>query len=544
MREQFRSFTTWDRDLQVRGAVSNRLALLLLLCAGVLTLWRSHGVGAPIIANDSCQYLDAAANFASGRGLCTNLAQFDEQVAYHRFPIPFTHFAPGYPLLIASISRIGIAPEFAAWLISAVAFLATIWLMWDIGTGLGARQGVLALFVVLWITHASALALASTAITEPLFTALLLGMVALIVRDLRGSGRQPFLLPAIGITAAASYWVRYAGLPLIPVALLYLIWRTWQTRGTLLRAIFAGLATAVSAAVIPLRNILLTGSWQGGFTAGGHSPRIVATETVKAWYHIVFGDRVVARVDGWSVLAFVSLATIAYLAFRAWRTEPAAAVPRHLPAAAAWIGTLIVAYSGGIVLAALHSIAFDLARYYLPVYPVILTSVAAFSLARERRQYVAVALLFTAIMAIQGRSLLVTGSGGVDTMRTVLGEEADTGISMGEWLRANTRPGDSIVSVDGQMLQYLVQRPVVSIIEPMYSDRATNEAAFRALMRGFHARFLVVIANTSKFKAPEQEAIPFLRDLAAGKRPAWLTPASRTPDLAVFECSGCATPAR
>jgi hypothetical protein len=524
--------------------MSNRLILLSLLCAGILALWLYHGIGTPFIANDSCQYLDAAANFASGRGLCIDLAHFDEQVAYHRFPIPFTHFAPGYPLLIAGLSRIGMAPEFAAWLISAVAFLATIWLMWDIGTGLGARQGVLALFVVLWITHASALTLASTAVTEPLFTALLLGMLALIVRDLRGSGRQPLLLPAIGITAAASYWVRYAGLSLIPVVLLYLIWRAWQTRATLRWAIFAGLATAISAAVIPLRNILHTGSWQGGFTAGGHSPRIIATESVKAWYHIVFGDRVIARVDGWSILAFVSLTTIAYLAFRAWRTEPAAAIPRRLPAAAAWTGALIVAYSGGIVFATLHSIAFDLARYYLPVYPVILTSFAAFSLAHERRQYVAVALLFTAIMAIQGRSLLVTGPSGADTMRTVLGEEADTGISMGEWLRANTRTGDSIVSVDGQVLHYLVQRPVVSIIEPTDSDRPIDEAAFQVLMHEFHARFLVVMADTSKFKAPEQEAIPFLRSVAAGKVPTWLAPASHTPDLAVFECLSCAAPTR
>ncbi len=525
--------------------MSSRVTLLLLLCAGVLALWLYHGIGAPIIANDSCQYLDCAANIVAGRGLCTNVAHFDEQVAYRRFPIPFTHFAPGYPLLIAGSSRMGMAPEFAAWLISAAAFLVVIWLMWDIGTGLGARPGVLALFSALWITHASALTLASTAVTEPLFTALLLGMLALIVRDLRGSGRQPLLLPAIGIAAAASYWVRYAGVFLIPVALLYFIWRAWQMHVTLRWAVFAGLATAASAAVIPIRNILYTGSWQGGFTAGAsHSPRMVAIETIKALYHVVFGDRVVARGDGWSALAFLSLAAIAYLAVRAWRTEPAAAVPRHLLAAAAWSGVLVAAYTGGIILATLHSIAFDLPRYYLPVYPVILVSTAVLSLAHHRRQYVAVALLVTAITVIQGRSLLVTGPSGVDRMRAVLGEETTFGISVGEWLRANTGPGDSIVSVNGQMLHYLVQRPVISIIEPIYSNRATDEAAFQALMREYHARFLVVMADTSKFKAPEQEAIPFLRDLAAGKLPAWLAPAAHTADLAVFECPGCAAPAR
>jgi hypothetical protein len=433
--------------------------------------------------------------------------------------------------------------EFAARLISAAAFLAAVWLMWDIGTGLGARPGVLALFMVPWITHASALFLASAAIAESLFVAVLLGMFALIVRDLRGNGQQPLLLPAIGITARALYWVRYAGLSLVFVALFYLIWRARQTRRTLRWAMIAGLVTAISAAVIPLRNILLVGSWQGGFTAGGgHSPRLIATETVKAWYHIVFGDGVVARVDGWSVLAFVSLATVAYLAIRAWTTVPAA-VPAHLPAATAWTCVLIAAYIGGIVLATLHSIAFDLSRYYLPVYPVILTSVAAFSLVRRQRQYVAVALLVTAIMVIQGRSLMVTRPSGIDEMRAALEEKAVSGVSIGEWLRANTSRGDSIAAVNGQMLHYLVQRPVISIIEPAYSHRATDEAAFQALMREYHARFLVLLTDTSTFKAPEQEAIPFLRGLAAGRFPAWLAPASRTRDLAVFACTGCAAPA-
>ena len=37
------------------------------------------------------------------------LAHFDEQVAQGRMPVPFTHFPLGYPLLIAALSKTGLA---------------------------------------------------------------------------------------------------------------------------------------------------------------------------------------------------------------------------------------------------------------------------------------------------------------------------------------------------------------------------------------------------------------------------------------------------
>jgi hypothetical protein len=504
-------------------------------------LWLYHGVGAPSISDDACQYLDAAANFHAGRGLSTTVALFDEQVAYGRFPVPFTHFAPGYPLSIIAFTGLGMAPETAAWLLSALPFLAAIWLMWDIGTGLGARPGAQALCVALWIAHPAALSFASTAATEPLFIALLLGVVALIVRDVRTDGAQPFLLPAIGVSAAASYWVRYAGLFLIPVALLYVAWRAWRTGRTLPWAISAGLITVVFAGVIPLHNLRCMGSWQGGFSAGGgHSLRVVTTETVKALYHIVFGGRIVARIDGWSALAFVSFVAIAFLAVRAWRSRPPAA-PKRLPAAALWIAALIAAYMGGIALAAMVSIASDFSRYYLPVYPVVIASAAAFALIRNRRQYVALILLVTALMAFQVRNLLAPQPPAEETrMRVFLGQETAPGIPIGQWLRTSVRPNDSIVAVNGQMLHYLVGRPVISVIEPVFTSRATNEAGFKALMQARHVRFLMVMPGASASDTPEQEETPFLRDLAAGIVPPWLTPGARTLNLAVFECAACA----
>lgn len=520
--------------------MSSRLTLPLLLIAGSLALWLSHGIGTPVISDDSCQYLDAAANVRAGRGLATTLAHFDEQVSYGRFPVPFTHFAPGYPLLIAAVSLLGMTPEFAAWLISAGAFLACIWLIWDIGIGLGARPGVVALFALLWIAHPAGLTYASMAATEPLFTALLLGMVALIVRDQRTSGTKPKLLFAVGGAAVASYWVRYAGLFLVPVALLYIVWRGLRTRRTLLSAVLACLSSALLAVTIPLRNIHYMGYWQGGFMAGAnHSLRTVVAESVKAFYHLSFGDRLATRIDAWTALVFVCLAAATYLAVQTWASR-CATVPAHLPAACAWIGLLLAAYTGGIMLAAMVSIAADFGRYYLPIYPVVLVTAAALSPVRNRRQYVAVALLVTTLAVFEVRNLLVPPlPPAKDKLCAILAQESAPDIAIGKWLRTNTGPEDSILSVNGQMLHYLVQRPVISVIEPSFSKRATDEAAFEMLMRVHHVRYLVVMPGASKADVPEQAAIPFLRNLAGGIVPPWLSLAARTPHLVVFECRAC-----
>jgi len=524
--------------------MTNRLALVALLLTAGVALGLYHGVSPLAITNDSVQYLDAAVNLRSGHGLSTNVAHFDEQVDYGRFPVPFTHFAPGYPLVIALVSYTGIPPETAAGAIGALGFLVCIWLMWDIGTQLDAPWQVLIPFCMLWITHTSALRFANTVGTETLFTAALLAMLAAMVRDLRSAGSRPVLLLAIGAAPAAAYWVRYAGVFIVPVALLYALWRAWQTRAARPWAAGAAALTAAGAAALALRNTLYTGSWQGGFALARSRPiREMIAGTLRASYHVVFGDRVAARLDGWTVLAAVSLVPIVYWALRGWKSLPRSQA-RCFASAAIWTGLLIGAYIAGIMLAALRSIASDYPRYYFPLYALVLVAAPSFSLVRDPRQYIASGLLAVAIAVSQGRSLLVRVPQPGAQLRAALAAEVSPGVSAAQWLRDHTRVNDPMVAVDGQMLHYFVQRPVVSIIEPVYSNRRTDSASFHALMHAYGARYLVVRPGAAPGEAPEQEAIPFLRDLAAGRAPSWLTLAVRGANIAVFDCPACAASSR
>ncbi len=264
------------------------------LLAGVAALWLSFGRdGAPYITNDGYQYLDAASNLASGECLCTRVALFDEQIAFGHFPVPFTHFAPGYSLLIAGLSRAGLKPEIAGYLISAAGFLLAIWLVQDLAVALGASACVAAAFSLILITHATAVLYGSAVETESLFTAVLLALVALVVRDVRSQGANQLLPIGIGVVAGLSYWIRYPGLFLVGGAGLYLLTTAWRVPRER-RAAIAGLLTAVLlAAAVQIRNAVYVGSWRGGFKSGsGQSLREVVVGTVRAFAHLVTGDRV------------------------------------------------------------------------------------------------------------------------------------------------------------------------------------------------------------------------------------------------------------
>ncbi len=88
----------------------NRFGWLVLLTAEVLSLWwQTRGI--PYLSNDSYQYVDAAVEISSGECICTRLAHFDQQLEPGRFPVALTHFPPGYPLLIAAVSWLGMPLE-------------------------------------------------------------------------------------------------------------------------------------------------------------------------------------------------------------------------------------------------------------------------------------------------------------------------------------------------------------------------------------------------------------------------------------------------
>ncbi len=512
----------------------------IFLFLGLALLWWSHGfIGSPLLSNDSVQYLDGASHLEAHDCFCTTVAHFDEQLAVGHMPIPFTHFAPGLSLLMTGLARIGVEPETAGYLISAFAYLGTIALFWYIGTTLGAGPLVLGLLALVWTTNSTALLMANYVSTESLFTLLLLSVAALIVADIETKGKRPLLLAGIGIAAGASYWIRYPGIFLVPVAVFYLIWRWRQNRQTLPWAVIGLVAVTVECLVIMIRNTLIAGSWRGGFSTGqGHTVKWVLVESGKAWYHLVFGDRVVARLDIWVILFLCALPAAVALAIFAWRSDQSNQLPAGTRTALGWLFLMVGTYCAGIVYGTLHSIAADLSRYYFPAYPLLLAILAVVSLARRPVESAVAMVLVGSILAIHSRSLFTKPNPSlIQGARQLLAEDVQSGTTMEQWISEHTTSRDVILATNGQAAHYVLQRPVLAVIDPAFSVRKHDETSFHELMAQFGARYVLLFPGSKTIE--EQDDIPFLQALAQGTYPSWLTPAARSKDTVLYECAGC-----
>ena len=77
--------------------------IIVLLVALTALSWEAGRTVAPLLSDDSYQYLGAARHLLEHGSLATWVAHFEEQVDSHRFPVPLTHFAAGYPLAVAAV---------------------------------------------------------------------------------------------------------------------------------------------------------------------------------------------------------------------------------------------------------------------------------------------------------------------------------------------------------------------------------------------------------------------------------------------------------
>lgn len=497
---------------------------------------------APNITNDGYQYLDAASNLASGECLCTKVVMFDEQVAYGRIPVPFTHFAPGYPLLVAALSSTGIRAENAGYILSALAYLAVIWLIWDIGINMGARVWIVGAFSLLWIAHATALYYAATVATESIFTACLAGIAALIVRDIRAGSSHPVLTASIGVVAGLSYWLRYPGLFLAFGAGLYLIVAAWRIPRARIGALLGLIAAAALVGSITIRNAVDSGSWRGGFSSAGgrHKLGPVIADTIRAFTHFVTGDRIPVRINFWIALFALSVAVLVLLAIRALirrQVEPGSGLY-----ALAWTMFIAIAYAGGIFASTLATIAGDLPRYYFPALPLVLACLAVVcSRIRGAAWSVALCGLVLSTAAMQWRNAMAP-SAPPDWIltRTYLSETLPSGETLLNWLASHDGPNEPILAVEGQALHYILQRPVVAVIPARDTTRRTDEQGFRQLMRQSRTKYILVLPGAPPDRILDQTSYAFLQSVASGDAPSWLKPAVRTHDAAVYECMDCA----
>jgi hypothetical protein len=287
----------------------------------------------------------------------------------------------------------------------------------------------------------------------------------------------------------------------------------------------------------------VTGSWKGGFNSGqANSVRMVVVESAKASYHLVFGNRMKARLDVWAAVFALSALTLVWQIVRAWQfPSNAYHFPKSARPALVWIGIVSASYFGGIILTGLNTIAFDALRYDLPLLPLLLVLCGVlFQLAGPGIGRIAASVCVLCLVLINVRGLNASPlPGQAEEVAKLLGEQVEPGISMQRWLQNTLPPKATLVATDGQAVHYVLGQPVVSIIEPKFSRHFWDEAGIRTLMRQRRISYFLLFPGAPPDSVPEQQSTPFLKALSAGRPPSWLSVAARTPDVILYRCPDC-----
>ena len=89
---------------------------------------------------------------------------------------------------------------------------------------------------------------------------------------------------------------------------------------------------------------------------------------------------------------------------------------------------------------------------------------------------------------------------------------------------------------EGEALYYVLNRPVVSILDPPEFSDPSDSGTFLDLMTRYKSRYLLLFPAIQTGSA----SFPFLNGLLTGETHDWLKLRVRTPDIAVYECEVCA----
>lgn len=261
-----------------------RLAVYVLVF--VLGAAAAAVVTAPgmVVTPDGGQYLAAASNIASGKGVTspivpetTDVGVRDQLLARGR--MPFTEWPPVYPTAVASLSKLGLSTLDAARLLNVLAVGATVVLVvavvellsGSLGGGVAVAVAVMCGPVVAGYTPLQSVNVLDQSVfvlSESLFLPLVLG--ALLAGGASLAGRRRWFWAAVGLVVLATL-VRFVGVA-AGAALAVAVALAPSARGRRLRPAATALLAGPMAALVWMlgRNVL----WGAGpsKSLGWHPP--------------------------------------------------------------------------------------------------------------------------------------------------------------------------------------------------------------------------------------------------------------------------------
>lgn len=203
----------WFLSANTKRNIITFISLLLIFCCAFCLCLVSTKSG-PGINPDSVHFISTAEHLAQGKGYFADVSFYPLDPLDLRSDIPYTHWPPLYPTLIAILIKMGMDSINAARYCSIFFFAALVFPVFLIAYKITSSSLIAYLACILTTTLPSLVKWGSYVLTEPLYIFMSsLALLALLF-FVSSSGSSPIAVLWAGIFTAAATLARYVGIAL------------------------------------------------------------------------------------------------------------------------------------------------------------------------------------------------------------------------------------------------------------------------------------------------------------------------------------------
>jgi hypothetical protein len=450
--------------LERRGELWVLLVVVVLGAAATLVATARYGIG---LTPDSIVYLDGARSLADGEG-------------YSRDGTPITIFAPGYSAVLSIGERAGLDVEDAARVLAVLASVATTLLGFVLLRRHVSSAGVRSAGIVVIGCSGVLLGVFKEALSEHLFIVVVL-LLLIVSEELVDRPRSIALLAAAVLLVWAGFYLRYAGIVLVPFLALVVVLASWRL-GWLAAVVRAGVATvlALGAPLVWMnRNVDAGSDALGGRHDASATPLTNVVRTVRT-----FGGWV--AFDGPGVprlLALLGIAGVAALVLA--RTRVRAALARR--AVELWPLVLFVAVYVGYLVGTASLVAFGpiQTRFLIGVYvPLVVIGAWLFERAARRLDEQGRAVFTALVLVWIGCNVVWFGARAVEASRNGAGGYASRVWHESELMDdvAALDDDEPLVTNDSKAIEMFTGRQVAESVARTYVGSSTSTGDLAAFV--------------------------------------------------------------
>jgi len=529
-----------------------KLVELLLWClvAVALIIGRFILIDGIYIPNDGYQYLNAASNILDGNIAQTSIIHFNVERTWQTIPAPLTTFQPGYPLLIAAISLLGIELEVSALLISAASTVFLIPLLCLFANHFKLSRLTVRILILFLLANSWVSLYSLETHTEALFTLVSfasIGLLMIVLQEYENNKQRPGLLILAYVLIGVSFWIRYAGLFLYVSILLYLIAFLYVHRDAFFkRALVLFIIPTILIGIGLARNSLLVGTWKGRFDKEiSHSILKVIFDFVASLHNLIFGH-LAFSMYWFAFIEVVLVVSLSLLVMDRFKKIIKVANDKHqarLNHAILLLGGYIFIYCGAMFYSYMTVAMSHTSRMFYPLLPCILLlggilsnlDVRPIAKPGNKNRY----LLATISSLLIGVYFVANSYMYYEKPKQehhelayqMLNSKMPSGEVANDWITLNIPQNSVITANKGQATAYLLKRKTLSLISSSYIDFQWDENTLKTMMETYGSKYLILYLDHNKVV----KDTPFLNELSKGLVPDWLKVEISNSDVIIFK---------